>query len=635
MSNPVNNEGISAKVNLGGLKVNLNIGGSTRVSNNQSENIFRQVNQNLVRNPNHSRTHSPDAPPPAQPNETNLPTENHGDNSPPARNQRSNNNGNSNGTNHGQNALNHASEQGLLNGQGHHKTVRQATNQTTPPPTNTTPPPTNAETAETNLPNTTVNPPRNPVNNGGRGPIANSYNHNTQIYTPPDMADPLLNQPHQDVNFPVNLDLRINRNLPNGLLRNVFNQVLRQNDIYLSHNTVNRIITNRTFQTSGPNFNQTQLSLPREINNLVQIIGSRVLSLLDNSQHLNGKRIHQVSAEISRQLQAEIQAAKTVFLNNTDLGAKHFKHLNIQEKMQTAVELMPRHLPAKAVENLQNYSTREILSGLLLARGLVVPGERAADVRNLIAFRPSVLPHEVSLAALRDVGQLVRILISETAGAKTTANLDLAVQKFIRILIANNELGVLLAAVNLTGQIQDRGGLISRSLALVQIYELINRLLLAGEKAMKQALPEVAAKLVQPKAERSGFPLVNASGLADTDETNSQLYKLHATGAESSLRQFLEFNPAFAFDNSASAFNNPDDAREAQRDFVNLYHDDIEAWLQSGNHRFVKDIDFEKPVGIIVERSSDYLFTASKARIVLVRDSSVQGWHFLKSFLVK
>ena len=105
--------------------------------------------------------------------------------------------------------------------------------------------------------------------------------------------------------------------------------------------------------------------------------------------------------------------------------------------------------------------------------------------------------------------------------------------------------------------------------------------------------------------------------------------------AASSLRQFLEFNPAFAFDNSASAFKNSDDALDAQNSFVNQYQDDIDNWLKSGNHRFVKDFELEKPVGVVVERSSDGIFTSSMIRIVLVRDGSVQGWHFLKSFLIK
>jgi hypothetical protein len=101
------------------------------------------------------------------------------------------------------------------------------------------------------------------------------------------------------------------------------------------------------------------------------------------------------------------------------------------------------------------------------------------------------------------------------------------------------------------------------------------------------------------------------------------------------LKNFLEFNPASITERSASSFVNPDDARHAQQQFSSNNHDEIEQWINSGNHRFVKEIDLDKPIGGVVERGSDDFFPATKARIVLVRDSSPQGWHFLKSFLVR
>jgi hypothetical protein len=646
MSKPVNNEGISAKINVGGLKINLNIGGSARVSNSQSRNIFNQVNQNLGKNPNHTRPdrHAGDA---AQTHQHDplIENQNHGESSPPARNQRSNKNRNDNAhhnknaqdsgrgngnnrSNRGHNAHNHASQQSLTHGRGHHKTGHNQTDTTNNIPPNN----------GNNIPpkgNRNLN--NNNIQNHTHGPHNGRNNTHNQSNPPPFQTGRNTgnNQSNLGVNLSVDLNLKAHGNQPNGLIRAVVNQVLQQNDIYLSHNAVNKLINNQTFQTSGQSTNLTQVPLPQEINHLVRAIGERILSLLDNSRHLHGKMIHEVSREVSRELQQQIQTAKSLFLKTPDVDARHFKHLDIRERMLAAVELMPRHFPASEIKHLHNHTSEQVLSGLLLTRGLVAAGERSAEVRNLIAFQPSVLPAEVSLTALRDVGQLVKILIADAAAAKNTASLDLAVQKFVRILIANNELGVLMAAVHLARETQNAGGVMSRALALAQIYQLINHLLLAGERAMKEAMPDAASKNIALKPERNGFLPVNGSALSETDETNLQNYKFHATGAESSLRQFLEFNPALAYDNSASAFNSSDDARQAQKDFISLYHDDIQQWLESGNHRFVKDIDFEKPVGIVVERATDGFFTASKARVVLVRDGTVQGWHFLKSFLVK
>src|SRR5215213_7186148 len=57
MANPVNNNGINANVSVGGdLKADVKIGGTARVSDNQSQGIFESVNENYTKNPNHSRS---------------------------------------------------------------------------------------------------------------------------------------------------------------------------------------------------------------------------------------------------------------------------------------------------------------------------------------------------------------------------------------------------------------------------------------------------------------------------------------------------------------------------------------------------------------------------------------------------
>ncbi|NJM54116.1 MAG: hypothetical protein HC846_12475, partial [Blastocatellia bacterium] len=204
------------------------------------------------------------------------------------------------------------------------------------------------------------------------------------------------------------------------------------------------------------------------------------------------------------------------------------------------------------------------MNGFLLTRGLIIADEKSADLRNLINFKPTILPNEITLTALRDVGQFVRILISNATTAKNTANLDFAVQKFVRLLIANNEIGVLLATVNLARQINSEGVLINRAVALVKIYELINRLMLAGEKAMKQAELQVANKSIAHSPEHKLSLSKTENIIPENEEKFILNNKTYATGAETVLRQFLEFNPNSAFDNSASTFFNSDDSRQAQ-----------------------------------------------------------------------
>lgn len=612
MPNPVY-IGAVGKADLGGNgggKIKARV--AVKVSTRQSGEAIRQVNQNLGKNPNHAprRTGQGNNNQPQVNNagngNNNPPVLKNGNQTvaPPLRDLRTTGNpdqqpaaDNRNDTavnnrlRQGNNGTNHASQKGLENGRGHHKTTPQNQNQTNT--TNNAPPnnqgnvnPQNNQTAQNNP----------PINNGQNN---QPNNQNTN------------NQPLADT------------------VRQVVGLVLGRNDVFINAGTVNKFF-NQNFQTGG----QMQTGNSHELNHLIQNIGSRILSLLDNSQQVNGRIIRQIATEVSLQFQQQIETARTSLLQNADLGAKTFKNLNINERMMLAVEFLKLHLPPTDVaESLRSFQPKEILSGLFLVRGLVIAQENTADVRNLVAFQSRVLPDEISLTALRDVGLLVKILISDAIGAKSAANLDQAVQKFIRFLLANNELGVLLASVSLAAQTRYSGGLISRSLALAQIYDLINRLIIAGEKALKDAvLAQKAAKNFgqTAKSDILSFGISNAS---EKDEPLLQSAKLQ--GAESALRQFLEFNPAFVFDNSASAFNNSDDAREAQNSFVSLYQDDIDCWLKSGNHRFVKDFELEKPVGVVIERSRDGIFMSGTIRIVLVRDGSVQGWHFLKSFLIK
>ncbi|MCD9185716.1 MAG: hypothetical protein LUM44_04745 [Pyrinomonadaceae bacterium] len=614
MPKPVINGGVSAQlgINTKGAEAGLGVRVSVKLSAKQNQGAIRQVSQQVIKNPNHNRantTHQTQNQPQVR--------QNHGghEQGQPANLKNSQNQGN--------NGANHASEQGLEHGRGHHKSDVDTPNQPHQP-NNTN----NTNTANTPKPQ---NPPTQ-TNTEKPQNLPNTPN------TPnlPHQHFPQTNSPHQPttqhfptvrINIPANVPQL--ENLPNALLKIVLGPILQQNDIYLSNRAINQLIDG-----NSPNYHSNSQSnpLPKQIGTLLQNVGKTLFGFVQNPSNLSGKMIHQVTTELAHHFHEEIQASKTILLNTAGLDGKHFEQLNIRERMQTAVELLPRHIPAHAMETLQNHPSHEILNGFLLARGFVSANENAPNTKTLAALT-NVLANEIPPAALRDIGQLVKILIADAASAKTTANLDLAVQKFVRILLANNELGVLLAVISLAGQTQPNGGLVSRSLALAQIYEMINRLILAGEKAMNEAMPKNVSESVLQKSEKNNFISLSVN-TADKDDANPNINKPGQTGAESALRQFLEFNPAFMQDNSASAFTNSDDARQAQKDFVSAYQTEIEQWLRSGNHRLVKDIDFEKPIGIVVERDSEGYFSATKARIVLVRDSSVVGWHFLKSFLV-
>jgi len=652
MTNPVNKPSLNAKINIGGtVKVNLNVGGSAKASENQNRNAIQSLNHTYTQNPNNARPEmtardAKESPQARAENKNNVDSppvkDNQGDgNQQDFRNNRTNGRNNEKGEDgtqvnrreRGEKGDSNASEQGILNGRGHHKS--ENTERTPPIIVNPNEEKGNQTGKTPRTPPIIVLPEKNGEHNGGNQnsprrnippvffPQNNNYPNNQRNDRRAERQNDHSDDHSFGRNYSVNQNVRSSGN-HNGVVRQVLNQVLRQNDIYLSSSTLNRLTEQKSSNTS------MQLNIPREVNVLVQNISRQVVSLLQNSSHQD-QLIHDIAKQISSNIHENVQSAKQIILKSSGFDALPFKSLNVQEKLHVAVDLLPRHLPQKTLDTLQNQRTPDIINGLLLARGLVSANEQPADVRNLVASKAVVLPQEISITALRDVGQLVKGLIAETATAKTTPNLDLAVQKFVRILIANNELGVLLATINLASQTQNQGGLISRSLALVQIYDLINRLIQAGEKSLQEAAPE---KIAITK-DRNIFQTTTHALKDDPEETKLNLNKLHSHETVSGLRQFLEFNPALMHDKTASAFNSREDAHQAQKDFVNFYHNDIENWLKSGNHRFVKDFELEKPVGVVIERGSDAVFSANTARFVLVRDGSVQGWHFLKSFLVK
>lgn len=512
------------------------------------------------------------------------------------------NNGNHYGWENGNNGNHNGWENGNGNNGGNgNRTTAKTT--TAPPPVPTTQNPT-----------TTAPGKQNPITTTNNTPTVN---------TPPIFDNQGNQTPRPTQNFPqwepiliINTRL-FDLNLRDNALRSAINETLRQNDIYVSRNVVNNVIGN----TRSTN-------IPSEVRQLVQSVVNQLSNALNNSTPVNPQIIRQTAAEISNNLQSQINSARNILAFTPLPDAKNFSHLNIQERVFLAVELMFNHLPSET--SLQNLSNKEIYNGLMLARGMVSSGENTANIRNLIALRSDILPNGFSPAGLRDLGQLVKSLVAGAANAKTTVNLDAAVQRFIKILIANNELGVLLAATALAKQAEFGSLSMNRTLALVQIYQLIARLMQAGEAAMKEAALKNA-----PAKNENNLTAIGLNKITDVEEKSAMLRDLQNNNLHNSLKNFLEFNPASITDRSASSFVNPDDARHAQQHFSSNHHDEIEQWVNSGNHRFVKEIDLDKPIGVVVERGSDDFFPATKARIVLVRDSSPQGWHFLKSFLVR
>jgi hypothetical protein len=68
---------------------------------------------------------------------------------------------------------------------------------------------------------------------------------------------------------------------------------------------------------------------------------------------------------------------------------------------------------------------------------------------------------------------------------------------------------------------------------------------------------------------------------------------------------------------------------------VNRNRPKIQSWLARDQQRLVDDIVMNDPIGIVVERGRASAFETRKARVVLERDTSTNGWHVLTAYPVK
>jgi hypothetical protein len=303
--------------------------------------------------------------------------------------------------------------------------------------------------------------------------------------------------------------------------------------------------------------------------------------------------------------------------------------------MYIASEFILRYLSKTQVNALLNHSTKQIFNGLLLARGFAITADKFFPRHDIFSAKKFPLPYNVPPIVIRNLGNAVKALIVEARLAQTPKELEAAVEKFMRGLSGKNNLDALASAVKLAEQFGVKGNVEGEADVPEKIAELVKFLILAGDKALQSVADAFDAVEAEMLAAR------NADNSATPESTELERnYDRIWSGAdsaeaESALRRQLEFNPFFQNERAASAFENPSEASRAQDEFTNRFQNEIQQWLESGNHRFVKDIELEKPVGIVVERGTSGFFMADSVRFVLVRDGSVQGWHFLKSFLVK
>lgn len=395
----------------------------------------------------------------------------------------------------------------------------------------------------------------------------------------------------------------------------------RNSDDYESYNT------NR-------NYNANRANLRRGIirDYLLQNLRNTILETKVSTNDRNGLQLltravaDQLSRTISDPLMVTNNGLKTIereianFLRTDSIHASN--QLSVPVSYDRAIQisqLLLKHLPHDVSKQFKDVTPQKMLDGMILLQLWEGTGGCLGDVRKITNCKPSILPDGMVWASFRDAGVLVAALLKNAQEFNDNRSIDMAVQRFVKVLLAKGELGVLLTAVKLTADARSGQMSLSRVAALVQVYELIGQLVRNAEQAMKEAAASAAPKQAELSRTDRGLAF---SGAVESDE------------AEAALRQYLAFNPAAQADSGASAFFSEGLAETSARIAVDSSQREIVEWLSSGRHRFVTEVDIGRPVGVVIDRSSDECLTASQIRIVLVRDASVLGWHILRSSLV-
>jgi len=163
-------------------------------------------------------------------------------------------------------------------------------------------------------------------------------------------------------------------------------------------------------------------------------------------------------------------------------------------------------------------------------------------------------------------------------------------------------------------------------------YKMTSCKLVLDKDAKDKTTAHIEAE-INPKKKGKVYTRKERRDVQSHENLGGHTDERHIGKSENWLKQRLNSEPDTE---SASSFYNDNIANLTQGKFVKQFRQEIEAWLTSGEGRFVRVIEMDKPIGIVVARSKkgDPLpaVITKKARLVLLRDNSSQGWHFLTCF---
>ena len=338
--------------------------------------------------------------------------------------------------------------------------------------------------------------------------------------------------------------------------------------------------------------------------------------------------------------------------------------IGLQQNLKSAITLLFQVSTPNVQNALKDFTSQQVISSLLLSGGISTELQNNSELHNktvktfidtplfkqLLTTLSLTIPSGHPITNLQNLWGDCGGIFSDSGCSQTGKDLEIVALKYAKIL-ASGDLQTLVKLTEVIQKGQDKPENVD-----TKLNELLKQIISKGEKvAVKQAQTanmsypkngKVVAsyslnkelivdkqQIQQPKSQNAQNVVLDDKLLFNVKEKTA-IVEFYTEKTETALRKQLDYYPHYAYDQQISAFANPDEAHFGKDEFLENYYDEIETWLESGKHRFVKDFEFDKPLGMIVDRGESEFITADKVRVVLVRDGSVDGWHFMRSFLV-
>lgn len=372
------------------------------------------------------------------------------------------------------------------------------------------------------------------------------------------------------------------------------------------------------------------------------------LRILRNEQHLN------------------FSANANVRLNASSKGFS----IGLNQNIRTVIALL-FHASTPEIQNaLSDFTGQQLISSLLLSGGITAEFQskigghsKTLDMltdklafKQLIIILSQTIPSNTPILDVQNLWEGCGGIFGDSGCSQTGRDLEIVAFKYAEAL-RSSELRTLVKLTEVLQKGQENNSRID-----TKLYELLERIIARAEKmVVKQSQNSHLSFVRNEQTSRTTSFAAKTNFEKDIKDTQKQLNKPKISNAQSisekdqifaftrdtatqgefysektelALRKQLEYYPHYAYEQQNSIFENRSDAQLGKQLFLNNYYDEIESWLESGKHRFVKDFEFDKPLGMIVDRGQSGFITADTIRVVLVRDGSVDGWHFLRSFVV-